>query len=52
LAVITVQITIQQTIPALNGAAIDAILLWLKNNVTLQLPSTATANISFTNITP
>jgi len=52
LATITVQVTLTQTIPTLNGAAIDAILLWLKNNITTPLPSSASATITFTNMTP
>jgi hypothetical protein len=52
MATITVLINIQQTIPNLNGAAIDAILTWIKNNVTNNLPSTATATVTFSNMVP
>lgn len=50
MATITVTITIQQTVPALTGAVVDATLAWINTNIVAKLPPSATATIAFSNI--
>jgi hypothetical protein len=49
MATITVQIILCQNVDALTGAAIEAILAWVKNNIAAQLPNlpNATATVTY-----
>jgi hypothetical protein len=52
MANITVTVTINVSLPALNGTSLDAVLTWLNDNIKTKLPANANAVIVFTNMTP